>query len=324
MAVTVIDSSNLADILADAGVEPDPTPTVTAKPDDEVKTESTAESKVEETAQDDADDEEGEDGLTPREKRDLSAKMLKAVGKRVRQRKAAEEFADAQYREKQAAESRAADLERQLNEIKGKNQPEQKPSGEPKRENFASENEYIDARIEWKADQKFAQREQERLASEAGTRMFRQVERAKELVPDFAEVTSKASIEVPQYVVEYMRESDLFAELGYHFAKHPEVVKRLSAMAPVKQLVELGKIEGILKPFASAKDDTSTVSRKEPSTLDTGFSPSKARSDAPVIRPLTSGEGSQVEADPSEMNTREMINAWQRTNKVQLNRRKRH
>jgi hypothetical protein len=319
MALVTVDSNNLADVLKDAGVEP---PKV-----EEPKAEEKVEVKEEPEDHPD-DDKEGSDGLTPREKRELTEKMLRSVGKRVAQRKAAEEFADAQYREKQAAERRAEDLERQIAELKAQVQPEpQKDNREPKRENFATETEYIDARVDWKAEQKVAQREAERAAQDASKRMFTQVERAKELVPDFAQVTSSANLTVPPNVVEYMKESDLFAELGYYFAKNPDVMKKLELMAPVKQLVELGKIESKLSPFApAAKDEplTEKPEKAEPSTLDTGLSPSKARSDAPVIRPLTSGEGSQVQPDTSEMNTREMIQAWQKTNKVKLTLRKRH
>lgn len=319
MAVVTVDSSNLADVLKDAGVEPDPAPQVgEGKP-------AELEAKVEPPQDDAKDDEEGEDGLTPREKRELTAKMLKSVGKRVAQRKAAEEFADAQYREKQAAESRVRDLEQQLNELKAKPVPEPAPdTSKPVREKFASESDYVEALVDWKADQKFAQREAERREQEANGRMFKQLERAKELVPDFADVTSKANLPVPEYVIEYMKESDLFAELGYHFAKNPEVIKRLSSLPAVKQLVELGKIEAKLAPFGATATKETTEPAREPSTLDTGFSPSKARSDAPVIRPLTSGEGSQVEPDERDMDTRQMIQHWQQTNKVSLNRRKRH
>ena len=128
---------------------------------------------------------------------------------------------------------------------------------------------------------------------------------------------------------EAMRESDLFAELGYHFAKNPNVLDRLSRLSVNKQLVELGKIEATLTAFgtkvpkASAprtEDDDHEPSRE----LDTGFSPSKARRDAPVIKPLNSAEGQQSEPDIREKDVRQHIQQFQRDKKVNLNLRRRH
>ena len=101
MSITVIDSSNLSAVLADAGY-PEPESVLTADPEAPT-VEAQDEPEAEEVVEHADDDKEGADGLTPREKRELTSKMLKSIGKRVAQRKAAEEFADAQYQEKKAA-----------------------------------------------------------------------------------------------------------------------------------------------------------------------------------------------------------------------------
>ena len=118
MVMTVLDSNNLDAILADARGEVVEKAVATAKPEDkEIKAD---EIKADEHHDDDPDDLEGEDGLTPRQKRELTAKMLKSIGKKHRQVKEAEEFAAAQYNERKMAEQRAEEVMRELNEIKAK------------------------------------------------------------------------------------------------------------------------------------------------------------------------------------------------------------
>lgn len=329
MSVTVVDGGNLEQAIAEAGIDPVELEAKTAAKAEakeaktETKAEAKTETKVEKTDEaDDADDVEDEDGTTARQKRELSAKMLKAIGKKHRQVREAEEFAAHQYREKQEAERRATELQEQLQRL---NRQPVKDEVEPKREDFPTEGDYIDAKIKWGVDQGIKQREAERAVQARTASVKAQYERAAELVPDFEAVVGK-QMKYPGNVVAYMRESDMFAELGYHFGNNPKDLERLVSLTPVRQLVELGKIEAKLRPFGSSESSPKAEDGKaqaKPSAVDTGFSPSKARSDAPVIKPLTGGEGS-VEVDPRAMNTRQMIEDFQKTNKVNLHARKRH
>lgn len=332
MTITVVDGNDLPGILADAGVE-----AVADAPADKVADKPAADAKAAEktdvAAKTDAtaepDDIEDDEGITPRQRREMTTNMLKALAKKHRRQKEAEEFAADQVNTRKAAEERAADLDRQLTEARSKLQPA-KEVAEPKREDFKTDDEFIEASSDWKADQKIAKREQERAAEERQASVKQQFQRAAELVPDFESTVSK-QLNYPGAVVGYMRESDMFAELGYHFAKNPGDLDRLNKLPPVRQLVELGKIESKLSPFGSStsspKDGdkpNGKATAAAPSTTDTGFSPSKPRSDAPVIKPLTSSDASQVEPDAREMTTRQQIEQFQRKKGVNLNARKRH
>ena len=338
MAVVTVDSGNMEQFFA--GANGDPVKSSHPPVNDEAKAESKPEDKLEVKANaekpeakpedDDADDEEGDDGLTARQKRELSAKMLKAIGKKHRQVKEAEEFAADQIRLARAAERRAEDAERELNK-RAKPEPEAAPV-EPARENFSTETEYIDAKIKWGVDQGIAKREAERAEENRRSTVSTQLARAKELVPDFEQVTS-AALNWPGAVAQYMRDSEMFAELGYHFAKHPAELEKIAVLPPIKQLVAIGKIESTLQPFglrspasepklSGEKPEPNGSGKPAPST-DTGFSPSKARSDAPVIKPLSDG-GQAIDPEPSTMSTREMIQAYQKSKGVNLAARKRH
>lgn len=287
----------------------------------------------------DADDIEGDDGLTPRQKREYTAQMLKTIGKKHAQLKEAEEFAAAQYSERKLADQRAENLQRQLDQLKAQPvKPADPDADKPKREGFETEEAYRDALDDWRVDQKFkakeaetaAKREQERL-DEVKKAAAGRITRALEIVPDFQEVTEAADINVPPYIAGYMQESEMLAELGYHFAKHPDVLERLAKMRPDRALVEVGKIESKLEPFKPLDDKGEKASNgAEPSKtgsakadpIKTGTAPSQSR--APVITPVTNSSASQVEKSPQDMNIRETIAAWQKKRGVNLERRKRH
>lgn len=339
MTVVTVDSSDLSAVLADAGMEPaepieQPGEKSEAKLDAKTeakvdgKTEVKSDSKTDDDT-DEADDTEDENGITERQRREFSAKMLKAIGKKHRQVKEAEEFAAHQVREKQAAEARAAELERKLREL----QPVKEPAKEPQRQDFQTDDEYIEARADWKAEQKLAEREAARHQAELDAGVERRFKAAMEAVPDFQRVIEAHPLSFPPEMRAYVRESDMSAEICYHFAKDPQAFAKVTALHPVRQLVELGKIEARLQPFGSSassskvdgdKPSNGVATKAAPSTQDTGFSPSKARSDAPVIKPLTSSEAAQVEVDPEKMTTRQMIEDFQKTNRVNLHARKRH
>jgi hypothetical protein len=275
------------------------------------------------------DDVEGEDGLTPRQKRELTEKMQKAIGKKHRELKEAEEFAAAQYNNNRMANRKIEQLERELRALK-EQAPTQVENTEPKRENFESDEKYRDAMVEWRVEKKFKEKEAEVKQSIEQQRQQQIVEEAKarmakalELVPDYQQVLDDGDAPLPDYLCGYMQESEMIAELAYHFAKHPEVLERLGKLTPARALVEVGKIESKLQPFAKSEAKEPKSDGPEPST-ETGTLPSKTRATAPVITPLNTASTGQVEKDPREMNIRETIHSWQKKNGAHLTLRKRH
>jgi hypothetical protein len=296
-----------------------------------------------------ADDVEGEDGLTPRQRREYTAAMLKTIGKKHRAQKEAEELATRQYNDRVLAEQRAQEAERQLAEIKAKTAPAPKveEAKVPAREDFKDDQSYWDAMVDYRVDQRLrvaqaeaAQRRDEEHQAAIVAKATERVEKARELVPDFNEVVGAIDAPIPPYVANYMQESEMLGELSYYFGQHPEALTKLAKItegvregtrayteAVTKQLVALGKIESTLQPFASkAKVDTGeplTKNGKEPSP-ETGTAPSKPRVQAPIIAPLNGGSASQVLKDEADMTGSQVITAWQKKHGVTLTARKRH
>lgn len=316
------------------------------KPAAVAEVKETKEAVKEKEAGPDPDDIEGEDGLTPRQKREYTAAMLKSIGKKHREKIEAEEFAAAQYNDRRLAEQRAEELEKQLAEYRAKSAPAKKADAEPVRENFQTEAEYANALIDWRVDQKLKAKEAEtaeKREQQIQESCQKSLERAQELVPDYEEVTGSAELVIPGHIAHVMRHSPLFAELGYHFAKHPEDLAKLAITTPNKFELEFRKIEGKLQPFSSstaAKTDekvkaSETESAPQTAANGKGADPSPktesgrqaagpSQTRAPVITPINAGSAAQVETAPEKMNTREVIEAWQKQNQRDLNRRRRH
>lgn len=360
MAMVVLDSGNTDAIIKDATGSPDePLKEIpSAKPAE--STEKPVEAKKDEPApEDDADDIEGEDGLTARQKREFTASMLKTLSRKHRAQKTAEDFATQQYNERQLAIQRADQLARELERMKSElqNAKPKEPEGQaPKRENFETEQAYQDAMLDWKVDQKFraklaedAKKAEEVRQAEILATAKARIDKAIALQPDFKEVTEAADLEVPNHIAGYMQESELFGEIAYHFAKHPDELTRLAKLTPARSLVELGKIESKLTPFAesAAAEPSAKVNGQKPKPSETGSDespaaasekatgpstetvsgkpagPSRPRPPAPIT-PLSVGSAAQVEKPESEMNGKEALAHYQKTHGVNLHRRQRH
>ena len=285
-------------------------------------------------AQEPGEDEiEGPDGLTPKQKREFTAAMQKTIAKKHRMQKEAEEREQSEYNQRQLAERRADELAAEIAKIKAAQTPAPLEPKAPERKDFPDDAKYADALIDYRVDQKLAkqlaeqakQREADRQAEVmrvAGER----IDIARTLVEDYDEVVGSVETPVPAVVAGYMQESEMFAELGYHMARHPEVLEKISRMTAARQLVEIGKIESTLKPFASAKANGKEPSQPNGSTPspETGSAPSKPRVIAPVIRPLGGGSVAQVAKDEGEMTSAEALAAYQKRHGVSLTARKRH
>lgn len=298
------------------------------------------------------DDVEGEDGLTPRQKRDFTKSMLATIARKHRAQRDAEELATSEYNRGRLAEQRNETLTRELARLKEQLQPPPAEEAKaPARADFETDQAFQDAVIDYRVDQRLkaqvaadVKRLEEQQQQEMIQHAAARIERAIELVPDFKEATEAVDMAVPPHIARYMQGSEMFAELGYHFAKHPEVLQKLTEFtanirvgsekyvdAITRSLVEVGKIESKLSPFSKEKvkngedviEEPSRSNGTEPSTQ-TGTSPSKPRVQAPIIRPLNAGSGAQVGKSPEDMSTSETITAWQRKHGVKLTARKRH
>lgn len=343
MAITVIDSTNQEAILAEAGIIIDGDKKDDAKHEGVAKSNDAgkdgAESKAEAAKTDSnkdkedhkEDDDEDENGLTPEQKEALTRSMKKAIGKKHRMLKEAEEFAAAQYNEKRMLEQKLREAEEKLAQTSRQEAPKEEKTAKPDRMDFTTESEYIDAMIKYGITEGLREKDEEqrrRAEIEERNKIINaaseRIEKAKELVPDFVEILEDAKYMTPQLILDYMYESEKTAELVYYLAKNPDIIESLTKLSPKDQLVKIVKIELNLKPFGAENQESS--SKDDPNvglSKDTELSPSKTRNDAPVIKPLD-GTGSAGSIKSDDTNIRDAIAAYSKRNQVNLNIRKRH
>lgn len=173
----------------------------------------------------------------------------------------------------------------------------------PTADKFASQEEYVEALVEWKAEQKVSEalkardaetaKSAEQRARETKTQTFaRRVEQAKTSISDFDAVVSAADVDVAQHVSEALIDSEKGAELLYHLAKNPDIVDKLNRMSQREADREIGRIEATLGQVS--KPPVKTSKAPEP------------------MRPAGRGAATSATADPSKM-SHEEYRAWRRT-----------
>lgn len=164
------------------------------------------------------------------------------------------------------------------------------PAAQPKPtpDQFDDYGTYVEALTDWKTDQAVQKRmseESSRRVQETRASTFQErVAQFAQATPDFAEVmTAAANMPLAQHVIESMQDSDYGAQLGYHFAKNPEVLDRLNHMDPRAADREIGRIEAsfVNKPAAPPPPATkATKAPAPPSNLGQGRASTPTLADA--------------------------------------------
>jgi hypothetical protein len=132
------------------------------------------------------------------------------------------------------------------------NQPQ--PTGRPVRDQFESYEDYQEALVDFKVDQRLSMHKQKETETSI-TKTFLQCEaEVKKEIADYDEVIAEnSSMEIPGTVGAAMRESDLGPRLRYELAKNPELVAKLNAMTPIRAVVEFGKLEAKIQAEIDTK-----------------------------------------------------------------------
>ncbi len=233
---------------------------------------------------------------------ELPEKVQKRINEKHRQMKEAEEWGKSAYLDKLAAEKRVGELEAKVAELeKSKSPAPVKEQAEaPKQEDFATVAEYVDAQVEWKFQQKEAERAQSAKAAEDAKVQAAHVERIKsfaEKTADYDEVLNKADLTLPVPVIQFIRESDAGPRVAYHLSQDKiaggDLAERIGRMSPIKALAEMGKLEAKL-----------TAPKDEPKPAAPSKQPEVSRAPAPIT-PIDGRKG-EAEKDPAKMSFPEL------------------
>lgn len=232
----------------------------------------------------------------------LTEHARKVIGKKHRAMKEAEEWGRQQYLSRRAAEERAAEVERKLQDLESKSRPApvESSSKEPKPDDFKTVGEYTDALVEWK----FAERERKQAEDKAKAEQqaviaahAARIEAAKVEIPDFEEVISRnGELEIPRHVSDFIVNSDMGAKLMYHLGQNPEEAQRIAKLSPIRGIAELGKLEDRLTPKGSMKSEKTP----EPAT------PAVSKAPAPITPLSSAPSATPTHKDPATMSFKEL------------------
>jgi hypothetical protein len=234
------------DVLSKHVIEGSAASSASNDPADQAEAKTKAEPKQEETQK-------------PPRKDDGMQKRFNELTK-ARREAEAQAGAERSAREKAEAELRA------LREQAERDKP--RPAA-PKREDFDDHDAYVEALADFKVEQKLAERDAkasketaerrereraereqqevarnaEQAAKEIGDRFVAQQEEVRKKYADFDTVVNTDAVLLKPSLASAMLQSEIGAELQYHFAQHPEVVDKLNGLDQASMLKELGKIE---------------------------------------------------------------------------------
>lgn len=147
------------------------------------------------------------------------------------------------------------ELERQLAYL---NTPKETPLNEPKRDDFDDYERYIEARADWKVEQRLAkeadsyrQREAEARQREAASTFEETrdsvIEAGIDAYPDFEEVVLSDDLMISEVMRDAAFSSDAGKDLLYHLGKNPAKAAKIASLPPVRQILEMGILEASLK-----------------------------------------------------------------------------
>lgn len=116
----------------------------------------------------------------------------------------------------------------------------------PSRDDYAEQDDYIEALTEWKAEQAVTRVQRESANHARQSAWEAREAQTKASIPDYDAVVPVSTVPIKPHVVEALMDADAGPSLAYHLAKNPDVAARLNAMTPTRAAIELGRIETTL------------------------------------------------------------------------------
>ena len=130
----------------------------------------------------------------------------------------------------------------------------------PQPEQYATEADYVEAVIDYRAELKIAQRETQQRQVEANMTYGDRAEAAREKYPDFDmahKLPADGGPSITDYMADVIKGSEQGPEIAYHLFKNREESRRISALSPLQQAMEIGKIEARLNTGPQVKKASS-------------------------------------------------------------------
>ncbi|TQV80324.1 hypothetical protein [Denitrobaculum tricleocarpae] len=185
-------------------------------------------------------------------------------------------------------------------------QQQNKPAAAPKQEDFETYEAYIDARVEYLADQRvaeqFAQRQKQTQAQRQQqhqeklvTEYHQRVDAAQDKYEDFDDVAFSDDVVITAVMRDAMVESEFGPDVQYYLGSNPEESAKIAALSPVAQIRAIGRLE---TKFAQAEAKAESVKDDPP--------PRKTTSAPEPIKPI-GGKKASGNINPDKLSTEQWM-----------------
>lgn len=196
---------------------------------------------------------------------------------------------------------------------------------EPKREQFDSYEAYLEARADYRAEQKVEsalakQREtdtQRGASSEqekAQQRFMAGVAELAKEIPDVQDILENSDAPLTNLMRDAIHASDAPARIAVHLAQNPEEAQRIAALSSARQAVEIGKLDA---RFAIKPNGGSTSSPTAPSAVAAATAAAAARAPSKAPAPINP-VGGKVASGDDEPDARTQGDKWMEWRNRQL------
>lgn len=196
-----------------------------------------------------------------RERQAASERRARSIQKRF------DELTRDKYAERARAEALAREVEMLRQHIAPRQQANRAEDAPPQRNAFDSYDDYIEARAEWRATQRFKalaeQERAERQQAEQFHRLTESVARDHEViaeaseklrtqVKDYDETVQSLDFVAPPAMERAIADSENPAAILYALGKQPEVARQIARLDPVRQAKAIGAIEAFIRTQQSS------------------------------------------------------------------------
>jgi hypothetical protein len=169
------------------------------------------------------------------------------------------------------------------------------PQEAPAREQFTSDDAYVEALAQRKAEELIQQRSQRQQQEETLQAFQEREEQAREKYPDYEQVALNAQLPITQVMADTIRASDIGPDVAYYLGSNPKEVDRISRLAPILQAKEIGRIEAKLADAPPVKKTTSAPAPISPVTARSNGSPAFDTTDPRSIKSMTTSQWIEAE-----------------------------
>ena len=162
-------------------------------------------------------------------------------------------------------------------------------------EQFASNEDYVEALADQRAEQKIAEREQRKQQAEMLETYHDKEEMVRAKYDDFEQVAYNPNLPITTVMAQSIQASDNGPEVAYHLGANPKEAERISRLSPILQAKEIGKIEAQLAANPPVRKTSNAPAPISPVSARTTSSPAYDTTDPRSIKSMSTSEWIEAE-----------------------------